>query len=142
MWADVYFHYYNIPMNRKEVETGNFGGSVTHSTVTQVNNEIVVYGASFRADGAIMASGILFKSRFRTPDNMTLVDGTMRTAAFDTNRTFMGTDIVDASFVLISDANQDGIVTVADEVAVIQSLGNPAEYGLSKKGYYAANALT
>lgn len=139
MWADVYFHYYNIPMDSKEVETGNFGGDVTHSTITQVNNEIVVYGASFRAGGAIMAPGVLFKSKFRTTDNMKLVDGTMRTSAFDATRKFMGNDIINASFVLMGDANEDGKVNSDDETAIIQSLGNPAKYGLSKKGSYAAD---
>ncbi|MCM1315596.1 MAG: dockerin type I repeat-containing protein [Alistipes senegalensis] len=139
MWADVYFHFYNIDMDSKEVKTGNFGGDVTHTTVTQVNNEIVVYGASFRAGGAIMAPGILFKSRFWTPDNMKLVDGTMRTSAFDTKRKFMGNDIVNASFVLIGDANEDGNVDIADETAITQSLGNPQTYGLTKKGNYAAD---
>lgn len=139
MWADLYFHYYNIPMDDEEVKTVNFGGDVTHSTITQVNKKIVVYGASFRADGAIMAPGILFRSRFWTSDNMELVEDTMRTSAFDASHKFMGNDIVNASFVLMGDANMDGMVDLADETAITQSLGNPQKYKLSKEGNYAAD---
>ncbi|MDE6780377.1 MAG: dockerin type I repeat-containing protein [Ruminococcus sp.] len=139
MWADVTFDYNNIDMDSMEIEAGNFGGNVTHSTITKVDNKTVVYGASFRGSGAIMAPGVLFKSKFWTTDNMKLVEGTMRTSAFDATRKFMGNDIVNASFVLIGDANQDGRVNTADETAITQSLGNPQKYGLTKKGNYAAD---
>lgn len=138
MWADVYFHYNSIDMDEMEVETGSFVGNVTHTTLERTDGK-TIYSASFRAEGAIMAPGVLFRSLFSTKDNMELVEGTMRTSAFDASRKFMGNDIVDASFVLIGDANQDGRVTVADETAILQSLGNPTSYGLSKKGNYAAD---
>lgn len=138
MWADVYFHYNSIDMDDMEVETGNFGGNVTHTTLERTDGR-TIYSASFKANGAIMAPGVLFKSKFWTTDNMTLVDGTLSTSAFDATRKFIGNDIVDASFVLKGDANQDGRVTLADETAIIQSLGNPTDYGLSKKGHYAAD---
>ncbi len=140
MWADVTFNYNNIDMDSMEIEAGNFGGNVTHSTITTVDNKTVVYGASFRGNGAIMAPGVLFKSKFWTTDNMELVkDTTIKTSAFDASRKFMGNDIVNASFVLIGDANQDGRVNTADETAITQSLGNPKKYGLTKKGNYAAD---
>jgi len=138
MWADVYFHYNSIDMDEMEVEAGNFGGNATHTTFTKNDGE-TIYSASFRGRGAIIAPGVLFKSRFWTTDNMKLVEGTMRTSAFDASRKFMGNDIVDASFVLIGDANEDGEVDIADVAAIIQSLGNPTEYGLTKKGNYAAD---
>lgn len=139
MWADVYFNYNNIDMDDMEVETGAFGGDVTHSTLERTDDTI--YSASFRAGGAIMARGVLFKSKFWTTDiiNMTLVEGTIRKSAFDSNRKFMGNDIVQASFVLMGDANEDEVVDLADETAVIQHLGNPEKYELSKEGYYAAD---
>ena len=37
-------------------------------------------------------------------------------------------------FPLIGDANCDGHVTIADATAIIQHLGNPDEYALSKQG--------
>lgn len=86
-----------------------------------------------------MAPGVLFKLKFWTTDNTTLVERTMSTSAFDATRKFIGNDIVDASFILMGDANQNGRVTLADETAIIQSLGNPTDYGLSKKGHYAAD---
>ncbi len=137
MWADVYFRYNNIDMDSLEIEAGNFGGDVTHSTLERTDD--TVYSASFRADGAIMAPGVLFKSKFWTTDNMTLVDGTMRTSAFDATRKFMGNDIVEDSFVLVGDANNDKVVDLDDETAVIQYLGNPTDYKLSKEEYYAAD---
>lgn len=139
MWADVYFNYNSIDMDDMEVKTGAFGGDVTHSTLERTNDTI--YSASFRAGGAIMAPGILFSSKFWTTDtiNMELVEDTIRKSAFDANRKFISNNIVDASFVLMGDANEDGEVDLADETAVIQHLGNPEKYGLSKERYYAAD---
>lgn len=139
MWADVTFNYDNINMDEMEVETGNFGGNATYTTLTKDNGE-TIYSASFRADGAIMAPGILFKSKFWTTDKMTLSKNSIiKTSAFDASRKFIGNDIVDASFVLVGDANEDGSVDIADEAAVFQSLGNPTKYKLTKKGNYAAD---
>ncbi|MDE5557813.1 MAG: dockerin type I repeat-containing protein [Ruminococcus sp.] len=139
MWADVTFNYNNIDMDSMEIEAGNFGGYVTHSTITKVDNKTVVYGASFRGNGAIMAPGVLFKSKFCTTDNMKLDEDSMSTSAFDASRKFMGHDIVNVSFVLIGDVNEDGKINMADEVTITQSLGNPKDYGLTKKGNYAAD---
>lgn len=139
MWTDVTFRYNSIDMDDMEVKTGAFGGDVTHSTLERTDDTI--YSASFRAGGAIMAPGILFSSKFWTTDtiNMELVKATIRKSAFDANRKFMGNDIVQASFVLIGDANNDKVVDMADETAVIQYLGNPEKYKLSKEEYYAAD---
>lgn len=139
MWADVTFDYDNIDMDSMEIEAGNFGGYVTHSTITTVDNQTVVYGASFRGSGAIMAPGVLFKSKFWTTDNMKLDEDSMSTSAFDSSRKFIGHDKVNTSFVLVGDANEDGNVDIADETAITQSLGNPQKYGLTKKGNYAAD---
>ena len=139
MWADVTFDYDNIDMDSMEIEAGNFGGYVTHSTITTVDNKTVVYGASFRGNGAIMAPGVLFKSKFWTTDNMKLDEDSMSTSAFDASRKFIGHDKVNTSFVLVGDANEDGNVDIADETAITQSLGNPQKYGLTKKGNYAAD---
>lgn len=35
---------------------------------------------------------------------------------------------------LLGDANCDGVVTIADSTAILQALGNPDKYGLSKQG--------
>lgn len=138
MWADVTFRYNSIDIDDMEVKTGAFGGDVTHSTLERTDDTI--YSASFRAGGTIMAPGILFSSKFWTTNTMTLVEGTkIKTSAFDATRKFIGNNIVNASFVLIGDANNDKVVDMADETAVIQHLGNPDKYGLSKEGYYAAD---
>lgn len=140
MWADVTFRYNSIDMDDMEVKAGAFGGDVTHSTLERTD-DTTIYSASFRAGGAIMAPGILFSSKFWTTDtiNTKLVEDTIRKSAFDTNRKFIGNNIVNASFVLIGDANNDKVVDMADETAVIQHLGNPDKYGLSKERYYAAD---
>ncbi|MBO5104058.1 MAG: dockerin type I repeat-containing protein [Ruminococcus sp.] len=139
MWADVTFRYNSIDIDDMEVKTGAFGGDVTHSTLERTDNT-TIYSASFRAGGTIMAPGILFSSKFWTTNTMTLVEGTkIKTSAFDATRKFIGNNIVNASFVLIGDANNDKVVDMADETAVIQHLGNPDKYGLSKEGYYAAD---
>lgn len=138
MWADVYFHYNSIDMDDMEVAVGYFGGNVTHSTLERTDGK-TIYSASFKANGAIIAPGVLFKSKFWTTDNMTLVKDTMRTSAFDATRKFMGNDIVDASFILMGDVNNDKVVDVADETAVIQYLKNPQGYKFTKEEFYAAD---
>lgn len=140
MWADVTFRYNSIDMDDMEVKAGAFGGDVTHSTLERTD-DTTIYSASFRAGGAIMAPGILFNSKFWTTDtiNMKLVEDTIKTSAFDVTRKFIGNNIIDASFVLIGDVNNDKVVDMADETAVIQYLGNPEKYKLSKEGYYAAD---
>lgn len=40
----------------------------------------------------------------------------------------------DLKVTLLGDANCDGVVTIADATAIIQALGNPDEYALSKQG--------
>lgn len=40
---------------------------------------------------------------------------------------------------LLGDANQDGRVTIADATAILQSLGNSTDYGLSEEGARAAD---
>ena len=40
----------------------------------------------------------------------------------------------DLKVTLLGDANCDGILTIADATAIVQALGNPDEYALSKQG--------
>lgn len=51
---------------------------------------------------------------------------------FESLGEYSGTTTPEA--VLLGDANCDGLVTIADATAIIQHLGNPDEYALSKQG--------
>lgn len=137
MWADLEFRFIGNVVHDK-VETGNFGGDITGGSGSRLD-ETNYFSASFRAFGAIVAPGNMFRATIWTTDELDMQKDTLRTAAFDANRKYMGLDKYDAITVLVGDVNEDEHITVADATAVLQFLGNPKDYGLSEYGQRAAD---
>ena len=136
MWADLEFRFTgNVEYDK--VETGNFGGNITGGSGSRLDGTNY-FSASFRALGAIVAPGNMFRATIWTTDTLKYTTE-LRTAAFDANRKYMGLNCFTATSVLVGDVNNDGHITDADATAVLQALGNPKDYGLSEYGQRAAD---
>ena len=136
MWADLEFKFKgNVEFDK--VETGAFGGDIIGGSSPSIG-ETMSFHASFRAPGAIVAPGNMFRATIWTTDALQITNEP-KTAAFDANRKYMGLECFTATHVLVGDANNDKCVDLADAAAIIQYLGNPTKYKLDAYGERAAD---
>ncbi len=127
MWANLEFEYtdmYDISSHVK-----SFGGDVYDlSGGARLDGERS-FAASFRANGALVAPGTLFTTKLIAENGFTV--NNIRTTSFDADRNLITNNPVTFDVVLVGDANNNGVVTIADATAIYQYIGNPSHYGIS-----------
>lgn len=111
---------------------GNLGGDF--SVINAGSGKISV---EYRNSSPTKDSGYLGYVSFKTTS--TYPEFKVTSLINDRGNNLIVNESIEIIPVLIGDANQDGSVTIADSTAILQSLGNPDRYGLSKKGKLAAD---
>ncbi len=130
----------NVSYNPNNVEfarssKGNLGGTFKVSNIgitDTLKRTYVEYSNSSPSNKSGNLGYVTLKTTSSIPSfNVTLVKN-------DRNNTLV-TSTVKVNRILMGDANQDEHVDIADATAIIQSIGNADEYGLSEKGKLAAD---
>ena len=127
MWANLEFEYTDMYEISSHVES--FGGDVYDLSGGTSPNGERSFAASFRANGALVAPGTLFTTKLIAENGFTV--NNIRTTSFDADRNLITNNPVTFDVVLVGDANNNGVVTIADATAIYQYIGNPSHYGIS-----------
>lgn len=127
MWANLEFEYTDMYEISSHVES--FGGDVYDLSGGARPNGERSFAASFRANGALVAPGTLFTTKLIAENGFTV--NNIRTTSFDADRNLITNNPVTFDVVLVGDANNNGVVTMADATAIYQYVGNPSNYGIS-----------
>lgn len=127
MWANLEFEYTDMYEISSHVES--FGGEVYDLSGGARPNGECSFAASFRANGALVAPGTLFTTKLIAENGFTV--NNIRTTSFDADRNLITNNPVTFDVVLVGDANNNGVVTMADATAIYQYVSNPSNYGIS-----------
>ncbi|MCM1270950.1 MAG: dockerin type I repeat-containing protein [Ruminococcus flavefaciens] len=112
------------------------GGSLNTYSANRVDGTVSYY-TQYKANGALSASGTIFKVKVVTGSGAPEID---TPSAFDTNHIFINKkDVVKADLVLIGDVNGDKKVNISDAVLIKQHLSNPKDYPLKEEQFRAAD---
>lgn len=114
---------------------GELGGKFSVSnTGSGTMRKITV---DYRNSSPTKDSGYLGYVTFKTTSELPSFEVT--SLVNDRGNNLIVDESIEITRILIGDANQDGRVTIADSTAILQSLVNPDDYGLSEKGTIAAD---